>query len=126
MDLNDRTEEEQLAVVKRTAYAIKHIKNPSEAVQLAAVAQDGFAICYVIDNRNVPSEAVQMLAVKQDVYTIHVIRNPAPAVIKAALTNSALVHQVLEYEYLVNKLFADNALLMKKWIRYGETMRNQQ
>jgi len=35
------TEQEQLAAVQNYGRAIAHIKNPGEAIQLAAVQQDG-------------------------------------------------------------------------------------
>ena len=40
-------------------------KNPSEAVQFAAVKEDGEAIKYIIDKGIVPSEKVQIAAVEQ-------------------------------------------------------------
>ena len=43
-NLNNATEEEQLATVKKDGDAIQYIDNPSEAVQMVAVKQDGFAI----------------------------------------------------------------------------------
>jgi hypothetical protein len=33
---------------------------------------------------------------------------------------------LIDYDDLVKKLFPDNAILMKKWLRYGEAMRNQE
>jgi hypothetical protein len=48
------------------------VKNPSEAVQLAAVQQDGEAIQY-IEN---PSEEIQLAAVQQNVLAIQWTENP--------------------------------------------------
>jgi len=52
----------QLAAVTQDGYAnaIHYIKNPSEAVQLAAVTQNGGVIQYIKN----PSEAIQLAAVK--------------------------------------------------------------
>ena len=55
------TEAEQLEAVKNDGYAILHIQNPSEAVCLAAVKNLGCAIQYIQN----PSEAVCLAAVKQ-------------------------------------------------------------
>ncbi|CAI3959032.1 unnamed protein product, partial [Commensalibacter papalotli (ex Botero et al. 2024)] len=42
-------------------YSIQYIHNPSEAVQLEAVKNDGYSIQYIHN----PSEAVQIEAVKK-------------------------------------------------------------
>jgi len=47
-----------MLAVNQTGSAIYHIKNPSEAVQIAAVTKDGRAIQYI----NNPSEAVRVAA----------------------------------------------------------------
>ena len=81
-------EQVQLAAVKKYDDMIRFIKNPSEAVKLAAseavqltaVQQLGTAIRY-IDN---PSEAVQLAAVTQNDNAIKYIENPSEAVKKAA------------------------------------------
>ena len=41
------TEKENLKAVRINAFNIQYIKNPSEAVQLAAVKEDGLAIRYI-------------------------------------------------------------------------------
>ena len=77
-DLNNATEEEQLAVVKEEGWSIDYIKKPSEVVQLAAVSRvsTGWTIKYVKN----PSEVVQLAAVKQDPSNIRYIDNPYQAV----------------------------------------------
>jgi hypothetical protein len=52
------------------------------------------------------------------------IENPPPHLIKIALTQTNLINWPARYEEMVNKLFRNNTLLMKKWLRYGETMRD--
>jgi len=47
-----------LLAVKRNEFAIRYIKDPSEAVQLAAVKQYGLAIKYIKN----PTEAVKRAA----------------------------------------------------------------
>ena len=69
----------QLAMVRSFGghNAIQHIKDPSEAVQLAAVEDmAGLAIKYIKD----PSEAVQLAAIKINPYMIANIKNPTEAV----------------------------------------------
>ena len=46
-DLNNATEEEQLAAVEKYSHAIEFIDNPSEAVQLAAVKNRVSAIKFI-------------------------------------------------------------------------------
>jgi hypothetical protein len=116
------TEEQQIAAVRQNEHAIKFIKNPSEVVQLAAVGNNGY-IVLCIQN---PTLAVQLKAVENDGGPIYYIQNPFPSVIKAALTNQRLIDNSRMYDLAVNKLFKDNAILMKKWLRYGEAMRTQQ
>ena len=71
----------QLAAVRKNGYAIYYIENPSEAVQLAAVRQDGAAIEYI----GKPSKAVQLAAVQQHGGAICHIKNPSEEVQLAAV-----------------------------------------
>ncbi len=48
----------ELMKVRENAYAIKHIKNPSKEMQLAAVQENGHAIEY-IEN---PSDKIRLAA----------------------------------------------------------------
>ncbi len=77
--------------------AVKYIKNPSEAVQLAVI--------------------------KEYIWAFLRINNPTPLVIKTALTNPILIGDERAFKQAVTAVFSNNALLMKKWLRYGETMR---
>ena len=82
------TEAEQLAAVEQNGWAIEYIHNPSEEVQLAAVEHAGQAIRYIKN----PSEKVQLAAVKQDSTAIRYIKNPNEQVQLAA------VKQVLQFD----------------------------
>jgi hypothetical protein len=66
----------QLAAVKNFGFAIQFIDNPSEQVQLEAVQQNGYSIQF-IDN---PSEQVQLAAVQKNGYSIRNIDNPTESV----------------------------------------------
>ncbi|MCK9369638.1 hypothetical protein M0R04_07000 [Candidatus Dojkabacteria bacterium] len=93
-----RKEKEALADVNKWGPAIQFIDNPSEAVKLAAVTQRGFAVVF--------------------------IKNPTQLVISTALKEPVFIGMQHRYERFIKEYFADNTLLMKKWLRYGEAMRN--
>jgi hypothetical protein len=106
-------EQENLLKVKENPDAISDIDNPSEAVQLAAVKQDGRVIEYIIDKGitpsvevqlqaikmyganavmngiKAPSEAVQIAAINQDIHLLKKIRNPSEKVQLFAVTKSS-------------------------------------
>ena len=80
------TEAEQLAAVEQNGWAIQYIKNPSEQVQLAAVEHYGIVLRYIKN----PSEQVQLAAVKQDGYAIRYIKNPSEQMQLAAVRQNGL------------------------------------
>jgi hypothetical protein len=121
IDWNTKSEKQQIAMVRKTTAGIKKIKNPSEAVQLASLKSYGWCNLKYIEN---PTEAVQLTAVSYSGYAIMYIENPPPNLIKIALTQTNLINSPPKYEEVVNKLFRNNTLLMKKWLRYGEAMRD--
>jgi hypothetical protein len=112
----------QLAAVTQYYGAIRHIKNPSEAVQLAAIDQYYWAITHIKN----PSEAAQIAVINANVWAIRYIDNPTTKVLLIALKDSEFINDKEEYDNFIKWQFANNTLLMKKWLRYGETMRNQE
>jgi hypothetical protein len=60
--LNFASEAVQLAAVRKNGYAIQHIRDPSEAVQLAAVRQNAWLIGYIKS----PSEMVKLVVMEQN------------------------------------------------------------
>ena len=80
------TEAEQLAAVEQNGWAIQYIKNPSEQVQLAAVEHYGIVLRYIKN----PSEQVQLSAVKQDGYAIRYIKNPSEQMQLVAVRQNGL------------------------------------
>ena len=138
-DINDMSEEEQLADVKQDGGAIEYIKNPSLEVQLAAVNQNAYAIQ---DIKN-PSPEVQLAAVNHEGWAIYYIENPSPEVQLAAVNQNGDAIQYIEnpphewitlpsiirnkdlYDPMIKKIYPNNNLLIKKWIRYGDTMREE-
>jgi hypothetical protein len=97
VDWNTKSEKQQIAGVRFRVDRILNINNPSEAVQLEVVNQHG--------------------------YNINCIRNPTQKVVLAALKNLDFIELQENYEAFVKKYFANNTILMKKWLRYGEAMR---
>ena len=91
-DIRNPSNAVQLAAVQQDGYVIKHIMNPSEALQLAAVQQDGWAI-QSIEN---PSEAVKLAAVQEDGYAIRHIKNPSEAVQLAAVQRHGCAIKYIE------------------------------
>jgi len=82
----------QIAAVKEYGFDIKYIKNPSEAMQLAAVKEYGFAIQFIKN----PSEAVQMAAVQQTGCAIYYIKNPSEAMQLAAVQEDGFAIHYIE------------------------------
>ena len=79
--IKNPSEAVQLAAVSEDPYAIEYIKNPTESVQLAAASENAYVIQY-IEN---PIEAVQLLAIEEDEELIKYIKNPTAAVQLAAV-----------------------------------------
>lgn len=77
----------QIAALKRDGYAIRNIDNPSEQLQLLAVKQNGNAISE-IEN---PTEAVKLAAVTNDGNAINYISNPSDELKLAALRQNGTV-----------------------------------
>ena len=75
------SEDEQVELVRDRYRSIKHIKNPTEKVQLAALESGGtFALDYI----RRPTEKVQLAAVKKDPLALKYIENPSEKVQLAA------------------------------------------
>ena len=85
------SEKVQLVAVEENGSAIRYIKNPSERVQLAVVKNDGNAIRFIKN----PSEEVQLAAVEKDGYAIRFIKNPSEEVQLAAVNQAG--YYALEY-----------------------------
>ena len=74
--IDSQPEDVQIIAVGRYYDYIKYIKNPSDAVQLEAVLNNGLAIQYIKN----PSEAVQLVAVLSNWESIQYIDEPSEAV----------------------------------------------
>jgi hypothetical protein len=131
---------------------LDQIDHPSEAVQQLAVQQDSAAIGSIIEKGITPSETVQQLsakldgpsavetlvrwnipisnevisiALKQDGMTIAHIPNPSSSMIFAALTSESMLrYYKTQYDHVVRHLFPNSAIMVSKWIRFGDTTRS--
>ena len=88
--IKNPSEAVQLAAVKHNGYIINYIKNPSEDVQLAAIKRYGHHIQYIKN----PSEAVQLAAVNQNGLAIYYINDPSEALQLAAVNQNS---EAIEY-----------------------------
>ena len=86
------TEAEQLAALRQNGWAIGYIKNPSEEVQLAAARQYGWTIQYI----NNPSEQAQLAAVERNGYVIKYIKTPSEKVQLAAVERAGQAIQYID------------------------------
>lgn len=82
--VRDLTDDESIITAMRThgADLVMAIKNPSTAVQLAAVNRNGLALGYITN----PSDAVKLAAVTNDGRALQFINNPSDAIQLAAVT----------------------------------------
>jgi hypothetical protein len=68
-----RNEAGALAAVRKDGYALRYVREPTEAVCLAAVRKDGYALRYVRE----PTEAVCLAAVRKDGDALQYVRDDA-------------------------------------------------
>ena len=78
--------------MQQDGYVIKYIKNPSEAVQLAAVEYEGLTLDY-IEN---PTENVQFQAIEYDPWNLACIKNPLPDVVIKAIESDVEILDSIE------------------------------
>jgi hypothetical protein len=81
--VEDPDENMQIAAVSQHGYAIQFLRNPSVKVQLAAVRQNGNALIQIDQSAQV-SEEVQIAAVIKNQFTISLIEFPTHSVQEAA------------------------------------------
>jgi len=90
--IKNPSEAVQLEAVNQDSNTIEHIEKPSEAVQLAAVNKDGHAINHIKN----PSEKVQLAAVEQNGHAIKHIKNPSEAAQLEAVTKNGKALESIE------------------------------
>ncbi len=111
----------QLASVNHNGFSIKYIKTPSETVQLAAIECGWNAIMYIKN----PCESAQLLSIITVPAAIQYIKKPTPKVIITILKTQVFINDKGKYNKFVKEHFDNNTILMKKWLRYGEAMREK-
>ena len=83
------TEQEHIEELKKNGRLIKHIQNPTEKMQWAAVKQDSTNIRFIES----PTESVQMLAVCIRPINLIRIKNPTDFVFQEAIRRDpSLIH----------------------------------
>lgn len=97
---HNMTEPQMIAAVKEDPDNIMHMSNATPKVMMAAVKTYGGTL------RNFWME------------------KPSKEIVNAALTEPSFVSNARDYNNLVKDMFADNGILMNKWIRYGQNMRD--
>lgn len=100
------SEEDQLKAVKKEAWYLRFIINPSKAVQIAALKEDGSAIRF-IEN---PSEELQLYAVKSIGGAVQHIENPTEKVQLIAVKNKGL-----NIKYIKNPSEKVQLAAVKNW-----------
>jgi hypothetical protein len=149
--IKDPSEAVQVAAINKFWSAIDDIENPCEAAQLAAVTRYGYSIENIIDKGIIPSDKVQVAAVKQnsgalqilqhtgikisprlhfiEVYNVPSIENyfinPTRENLNIVLTDQKFIMEWKKiYDKFVKHIFANNSVMVNKWLRYSENMRN--
>lgn len=98
-------EEKQLEEIKKYAFSIRYMNNPSEDILLEAVRRFPNVIQYI----NNPSERVQLEAIKYNVFAIEQIHNPSDKVLQEAIKQiekeeySIGIYKIL-FRYIENDL----------------------
>lgn len=120
-DWDTKSEKEQTAHVRKNPSDIKYIENPSEFIQLLAVNSSAWVIKYIEH----PTEAVQNISMVKWPSGIRYIKNPTQEALLIALKSFSFINMSSLYNHFIKEYFANNTILMKKWLRYGETMREE-
>ncbi len=115
------SEKEQIDFVREHKLNIRLITNPSENVQLAAVRHDMNSIQYI----EYPSRNVQLYVIGRGARYVKQLNNPDTSLVKQALKDPNFIKLEIPWVSFVREYFANNTLLMKKWLRYGEVMREE-
>ncbi len=124
------------AAIKKHPHAILHIKHPTpEQISMALELAPRLFLNIIRKGWTVPEHVLsnKIKIFPEWIYDLALHRRDLVTndMIKHALTNPKLINMPirswggLTYDMIVKVVFKDNNLLMKKWLRYGETMRNQ-
>lgn len=110
----------QLAAVKQNPEVLRVIQNPDRSVIQYALAANGFTIKYVKD----PDEELQLLAIDLTSGPIMYIKTPTKIVIDQVLRDDDfIISSPNAYKNFVARIFKDKSILINKWIRYCDNVR---
>ncbi|MCK9369673.1 hypothetical protein M0R04_07175 [Candidatus Dojkabacteria bacterium] len=134
--VDNPTEEQMIRAVSRASQAIHNIIKPynkkltpgvlTPAVLAAANKKNPRSSTAVLAKHNMLDLEELKAAITTNPYVILQIKKPTPEVIKIVLTSQNIINMERLYDKFLRKHLGNNALLTKKWLRYGETMRNQE
>jgi hypothetical protein len=100
--LNDLSNDEQIKIVSKRASDIVAIKNPNEAVQLAAVKKSAISIVYIKN----PTPQVQLISITKTPDNIEYIDNPTDEVKNLAISKNGT--NILYVKGKLSKKIIDN------------------
>jgi hypothetical protein len=89
-NIQNPSEEVQLAAVNKNGLTLNYIKNPTDAVRLAAIKQTASAIVYI----NNPTEEEQIAALQKDGSLLFHIKHPSPNALQ--ICKRSILRSVLE------------------------------
>jgi hypothetical protein len=103
-------EAERIKIVKQNPDLISNIKEPSEAVQMAAVQADYRVIVYMYN----PTESVQKYVVEQDIWMFPDIKNASPAVQEYAVKQMPYFLTYAKNQQVIDRLLLPSTLAVIK------------
>lgn len=133
VDWNSKSEKQQIAAIKRSYNVFSQIKNPSEAVQLAAVKEYAYNIIHLLDNNIIPSEDVQLTTIQHslsNITMVEIIRVFTRYNVKLSANVILAILHHNKYNHsnkikFIKEYFANNSLLIAKWLRYLENIQEK-
>lgn len=97
------------------------IANPDRTVIKYALAMNGYAIKYVRD----PDEELQLLAIDMVSAPVMYIKKPTKKVTDQVLRDEDYIStSPNNYKAFVMRIFKGNSILINKWIRYCDNVRD--
>jgi hypothetical protein len=110
VDWNIRSDQDQIAMINRSGkYAM-----------INGLGMYGVDAIRKIDN---PSPKVQIFVVTKNPFAILSIKNPTSEAVSSVLTNERFINSIDVYNKFVKQFFKNNTVLMNKWLRYAENIR---
>jgi hypothetical protein len=122
VNVYEPSEELQFVAVQQNPEILGILDNPSRSVQKFALNRStGYIIKYIKD----PDEELQLLALQHSSGPIVYIQNPTKRVTDQVLRDEDfIITSPHQYKDFVSRIFKDNSILINKWIRYCDNVRD--